>query len=186
MNKDDSLDNSFRIPKGYFDLEQPPSGHRDRFIERLGREIPLANPNDTHKIRSLWRISVVAAGLLLLVTVSGIMWLQLKQDLPDLSDYSPEISATSQHFDRLLTQKIRLLNAENSEAAKPIVNDALIQLKQMETDYQQMELDILNGGNSNLILKAMIQNFQTRIELIESVINQIENLKITHYENEIL
>ena len=186
MNKDDLIDNDFKMLKGNFDLEQPPAGHRDRFIERLEREIPLDNPETKPKIRNLWRISVVAAGLILLVTVSGITWFSFTNNSPVLSEYSPEISSTSEHFDRIINQKIQVLNAEKSEVAKPMVKAVLLQLKDLESDYQKMEHDILSGGNSNLILKAMIQNFQTRIDLIESVINQIEILKITHHESEIL
>ena len=48
----------------------------------------------------------------------------------------------------------------------------------MEKDYKELERNLIQGGNSKLILSAMITNFQTRINLLNAVLNQIETIKI--------
>jgi len=61
----------------------------------------------------------------------------------------------------------------------------MIQLKKLETNYKQLETDLINGGNDKLILSAMITNFQTRIDLLQDVINQIETIKnLKNYNDE--
>jgi hypothetical protein len=39
-----------------------------------------------------------------------------------------------------------------------------------------MEAAMINGGNTKLILQAMVQNYTTRIELLEEVIHQINTI----------
>lgn len=61
----------------------------------------------------------------------------------------------------------------------------MLQLKKLDKDYQKMQQDLLQGGNSKLILSAMITNFQTRIDLLNEVLEEIEDIKILkNYENE--
>ncbi len=58
-----------------------------------------------------------------------------------------------------------------------MVDDTIIQLNKLETNYQKLEQDLLNGGNSKIILNAMIINFQTRIDLLKEVLNNVKEIK---------
>ncbi|MGB6150661.1 MAG: hypothetical protein WBG48_01610, partial [Pricia sp.] len=58
-----------------------------------------------------------------------------------------------------------------------IIDDSMAQLKKLEADYAQLEQDLVNGGNSKLLLSAMITNFRTRIDLLQDVMDKIESLK---------
>ena len=59
------------------------------------------------------------------------------------------------------------------------------ELRTLDSDYNKMVQDLLDGGNSKLILSAMITNFQTRIDLLNEVLEQIEEIKnIKNYGNE--
>ena len=61
----------------------------------------------------------------------------------------------------------------------------MIQLNKLEINYKKLEQDLLNGGNSKLILSAMITNFQTRIDLLQEVMDKIENIKtFKNYDDE--
>jgi len=60
----------------------------------------------------------------------------------------------------------------------------LAQLHRLENDYKDMEEDLVNGGDSKMILSAMITNFQTRIELLKEVLSQIENIKNLKSQND--
>ena len=55
-----------------------------------------------------------------------------------------------------------------------------------ENNYKELELDLINGGNSKLILSAMITNFQTRIDLLQDVLQQVEEIKNIDHENTII
>ena len=53
----------------------------------------------------------------------------------------------------------------------------MVQLKKLKNNYGLLEKDLINGGNSKLILSAMITNFQTRIDLLQDVLDKIETIK---------
>ena len=76
------------------------------------------------------------------------------------------------------------LNSEKSPETERIINDTMLQLKKLELNYTEMEQDLINGGNGKLILSAMITNFQTRIELLNEVMTQIENIKTIKNTND--
>jgi hypothetical protein len=52
----------------------------------------------------------------------------------------------------------------------------------LETDYKKLEQDLIQGGDSKLILSAMITNFQTRIDLLREVMERVEEVK--QFKNE--
>ena len=71
----------------------------------------------------------------------------------------------------------------SSPETQPLIEDTLLQLEKLESDYVRMEQDLVAGGNSKMILSAMIQNFQTRIDLLQEVMKRIEEVKQFKNEN---
>ena len=102
-----------------------------------------------------------------------------------MAKISPEVSNSQVYFASLIEDRVKLLENESSPEAQKIISDTMIQLKKLETNYKQLETDLINGGNDKLILSAMITNFQTRIDLLQDVINQIETIKnLKNYNDE--
>ncbi len=102
-----------------------------------------------------------------------------------MAKISPEVGNTQVYFASLIEDQVKLLENESSPEAQKIISDTMIQLKKLETNYKKLETDLLNGGNDKLILSAMITNFQTRIDLLQDVINQIETIKnLKNYNDE--
>jgi len=186
MRKDNDLDSLFHKLDGAFDQELPRDGHEQRFEVKL-KELSKKGPPtlDLSKFRS-WNPMAIAASLLLLVSISGLTWTAVRPETNSLTAYAPEISATSDYFGNLISQRVILLRSENSEQIKPVVEAAIAQLKDLESDYHVLEKEVLAGGNTELILKAMLRNFQTRLALIESVLKQIEHLKEIQNDEQIL
>ena len=84
-----------------------------------------------------------------------------------------------------IEDQIKELENESTPETKILVDDAMIQLNKLEINYKKLEQDLLNGGNSKLILSAMITNFQTRIDLLQEVMDKIENIKtFKNYDDE--
>jgi hypothetical protein len=94
-----------------------------------------------------------------------------------VAEISPEVSETSNYFANLVNQQVKELELESSPETQPLIEATLRQLDQLESDYRKMEQDLVGGGNSKLILGAMIRNFQTRIDLLQDVMMQIEQIK---------
>ncbi|RRQ47657.1 hypothetical protein DZC72_16875 [Maribacter algicola] len=179
----DNLENLFKTLQGRFDTEEPALGHQERFLAKLNKANQTVSLSKTHFI--WWKPLSIAASMALLVALAyGAM--DSNPSLEEqVAEISPEAANTQFYFASLIEQQIKELEAEETPETRKIISDTLDQLKKLEQDYKMLENELLNGGNSKLILSAMITNFQTRIDLLNDVLNQIETIKnIKNYDDE--
>ena len=148
--KKDSIDTLFKNLKDSFDLENPEEGHELRFLDKLKSQKEPVSP------------------------VRKKSYASVDQQVVSIS---PEISKTEFYFANVIQQEINKLQNENTPATKKIIEDTMKQLITLEKDYGKLEKDLINGGNSKFILSAMITNFQTRIDLLADVLQQIDEIK---------
>lgn len=174
--KKDNLQVLFDKLQNDLDFAEPANGHQQRFLDILNKSKGVASIAPEKK-QSWLRILSIAATIAILLSI-GIAQFNTSSSIEEkVAQISPEASKTQFYFTSLIEEQVKELNSEQSPENERIINDAMIQLKKLETNYSEMEQDLLNGGNSKLILSAMITNFQTRIELLNEVMTQIENIK---------
>ncbi len=162
-----------------FDFEEPTQGHEDRFLGKLNASKGIVGIQKRKK--SIWKpLSIAAAALVLIALSIGKFNSQLTIE-EQVAEISPEVSNSQFYFASLIEEQVKQLESETGPETKQIVDDTMVQLKKLESDYQQLEKDLINGGNSKFLLSAMITNFQTRIDLLQEVLNQIETIK--NYKN---
>jgi flagellar biosynthesis chaperone FliJ len=183
MKKENNIEELFKNLKGEFDHKEPSAGHQDRFLAKLNTLREEASSVEEspiialHKNRTKWfKYASMAAALALLLTV-GWLFFNTPSKQEQLAEISPEISNTQVYFTSLIKEQVALLEAQGTPETKVLITDTLIQLQRLEKDYQKLENDLLSGGNSKFILSAMITNFQTRIDLLNEVMTQIESIK---------
>ncbi|AWX45660.1 hypothetical protein HME9304_02687 [Flagellimonas maritima] len=171
----ENLEELFKKLQDKFDFEEPINGHRERFLEKLNQSngvVPIKRNKFTW-----WRPLSIAASIVLICMI-GIQLFNTEQSVRrQVVEISPEVSRTESYFASLIEVQVQLLKNEKSPATAKLVDDTLSQLKKLESDYKALEKELLNGGNSKLILNAMITNFQTRIDLLQEVLTSVENIK---------
>jgi len=174
--KKDIIDELFEELKDTMDFEEPSKGHQQRFLNKLN-ESNSSTTLETGNNNSWLRILSVAATVAVLLSI-GIFQFNSSNSVKDkVAKISPEASKTQFYFANLIEEQINELNSEKSPETEKIIYDAMAQLKKLELNYLKMEQDLLDGGNNKLILSAMVTNFQTRIDLLNEVMIQIENIK---------
>lgn len=179
----DNLENLFRNLEGQFDTEEPNHGHEQRFLEKLNQSKRTVTMTRTQF--NWWKPLSIAASLAFLIAlVYGK--LDFNPSLEEqVAEISPEVANTQFYFASLIEEQVKELEAEDSPETKQIISDTMSQLKKLEKDYKVLESELLDGGNSKLILSAMITNFQTRIDLLNDVLDQIETIKnLNKYDDE--
>ncbi|WP_027067744.1 hypothetical protein [Maribacter sp. Hel_I_7] len=181
--KKDTIDELFNKLQDIIDYAEPTNGHQQRFLEKLNESKGATKL--TPKKNNSWLLFLsVAASIAILLSV-GIFQLNTASSIDDkVAEISPEASKTQFYFANLIEEQINELNSEKSPETEKIINDTMTQLKKLQLNYTKMEQDLLNGGNSKLILSAMITNFQTRIDLLNEVMIQIENIKSIKKSND--
>ena len=169
------LDKLLKSLDGSFDIHEPARGHQDRFLTRLNAD---DKTNDKTNIFSIvWKpLLAIAAGLVIFLGVYGGATSTISAE-NDLASVSPELAETQDFFTATINEELKKLNAERSPLTEDIIYHAMRQLSQLEKDYQSLKLDLKESGNDMRVIYAMISNFQSRIDLLTEVLDQIDDLK---------
>ncbi|UOB18241.1 hypothetical protein [Abyssalbus ytuae] len=187
MNNSDNLENLFKGLKGQFDVEEPGTGHQDRFLQKLSNHTEIKTLAPPRKSINWWKPLSIAAAIALLFTLGIKLTNNLKQN--EIVEVPEEVEKARFYFTSLINSEIEKINAEATTDTKKIIDDAMFQIKKLEDDYKTLENDLIENGNTKQLIHAMITNFQTRVNLLEDVLEQIENvkqLKQTEHENIII
>ncbi|WP_339713150.1 hypothetical protein [uncultured Kriegella sp.] len=182
MMKKENLENLFAELRESLDHNEPASGHKERFFEKLNSE--RKSISTMGKGRTPWLKALsIAASLTLIISIGTYITNAEPTIEEQVARISPEASNSQFYFANLIEEQVKKLKKEGSPETKKIIDDTLLQLKKLEKDYNQLEQNLIQGGNSKLILSAMITNFQTRMDLLNDVLNQIETIKIIKNNN---
>ncbi|WP_420322143.1 hypothetical protein [Flagellimonas sp.] len=174
MSKD-NLEQLFERLHGEFDIEEPKGGHQERFLEKLNQSNGVVT---LKKRRATWWKPLSIAASIVLLCVLGLKVFNSQPTLSEqVVEISPEVSQTEFYFANLVEEQVQQLKEGRSPETAKLVDDTLFQLQKLEDNYQTLEQELVNGGNSKIILNAMITNFQTRIDLLKEVLTNIENIK---------
>ncbi|WP_461533641.1 hypothetical protein [Sinomicrobium sp.] len=179
--KKDAIDELFDKLKGQFDTKTPSADHRDRFLEKLSQPVEQTKSVAPGKLLSLLPI---AASLLVLLSVGWMLFQSLpgspEHTLPETEEVqpNPELQKTQYYFSSLIREELQKIRETATTAeTRIIMEDALDRLALIESDYDKLEKELQRNGYSKKLLHAMITNFQTRITLLQNVMEQIEQTK---------
>jgi len=165
-----NIDEYFANNQGKFDLAEPDAGHFDRFKARLESQ-----DTDSKKGGSFsYYLMAVAASVLL---VFGY-WLgnyNSNQGL-QLADVSPKMEETQNFYVSTIQKEIQLISGKRTEVNKKIIDDAFRQLEILETNYQKLTLELRESNADKRVVHAMITNFQSRLVVLQNLMDQLEEL----------
>jgi len=175
---ENNLNTLFKNLNADFNTEEPNLGHQNRFLEKLNSQNTKKEiPNKSSKsLRRLWRpLTGIAASIALLITV--FIGIQNDSTPKGLASISPEMATTQDFFTNTITSELEKLNSEESPEFQNLIVDALFQIKILEENYKELTVDLKESGDDKRVIYAMISNFQNRIDLLQNVVEQIDNLK---------
>ena len=180
--KKDNLNTLFKNLEKDFNIEMPNLGHEQRFLNKLNSESVAKGIKPS---RNLWKPLIgIAASIALLISLS--IGFQQDSTTNDLASISPEMANTQSFFTNAIAEELDKLEAETSPEVQILIKDAMIQMNILENDYEKLKQNLTESGEDKRVIYAMISNFQNRIELLQNVLQQIEDvkqLKNNTYEN---
>jgi len=171
MKQKDSLEQLFERLEGTFDIHETSANHQRRFLEKLNTQAAV-----TKRKPNIWRPLSIAASIVLLVC-AGIFLQTDDTDAEGLASVSPEMEQTQSFFTTAISQELETLKSFEDLDSKALIEDTLKRLEILESDYDQLKIDLVESGNDKRVISAMITNFQNRIELLQQVIENIEEIK---------
>ncbi|RXP57618.1 hypothetical protein EC396_06590 [Lutibacter sp. HS1-25] len=179
----DHLENKFKTLENQFDIEEPDFGHFDRFEAKLNNTKPKTRNNIIKLIITI----AVAASVVLFVGI----WIgknQNSQKGMQLASVSSEMKETQSYFVTVIEKELYTIDNERNKDTEKLISDGLNQLTKLEIAYNKLTLELKESTEDKRIIFAMISNFQQRIDVLQSLLLQIETvkkLKNQHNENHI-
>ncbi len=159
-----------------FDVAEPKDGHQERFVEILKKEKSSFRTSGG-RVRMLWSpLLGAAAAILIIFMVAGSSFGNLTND-GDLAGISPEMKETHEFYTNLIKTELAKVEEANTPQTEAVVNDALAQMEKLDQEYERLKKDLKNSGQDKRVIYAMISNLQQRIDVLTSVMEQIENIK---------
>lgn len=166
--------------RSVWDTHTPPSGHRERFINKLtARSSNASSEKSSQKNRPIlihlnkaWWMAAASVA----IVVSVLFWNQPTLKARDLGDVSEKMAQVEEFFRETLAHEVILLEEQKNEKTKVIIERAFDDMKKIEADYEKLRHDLATSGSDTRVIRAMIENFQKRIEVLEYVITQIEQM----------
>lgn len=129
----------------------------------------------------------VAAAVALLLTAGGVAGAYLtksSQSVKSLADVSPEHAEMETYFTTQVDEKLAKLASYQQDGS--VKND----LQELDRVYEQLKLELKEAppGAENKVIEAMIENYQTKIDILEQVLEKVEDATPTNLktaENEV-
>lgn len=150
-----------------FDFHEPHSGHLARFERKIN------GAKKTNK--TSWKWLSVAASVVLVIG----FWLGSthQKRMIDLADVSPKLEEVQEYFVNTIHQELKTVEKNRSLETESIIEEALDQLEELEDNYRLFILELNAEGNKSKIINSMIRNYQQRLQILENVLQQIEQIK---------
>lgn len=165
FDKMDRLEQYIRENREQFDSRNPDpaiwSAIESRLPQREARRI------------SIWKITSAAAVALVFILSGVIVGLRMNEPQGALTAEYVEYQETKQYYSNQLQQRVNALSAYEPD------EDVYADLNELQDVYDQLTTELEDGlaPNQNDIIQALIQNYQTRIELLERVLERLEESK---------
>ena len=170
-------------------FEQFISENREQFDSRnpdpaIWSAIESRLPKREARRISIWKVTSAAAVGLVFILSGVIVGMKMNQPQAGMTAEYVEYQEAKQYYSNQLEQRVNALATYEPDP------DVYSDLEELQNVYDQLTTELEDGmaPNQNDIIQALIQNYQTRIELLERVLNRLEEgreqMKLTSEEDE--
>lgn len=123
-----------------------------------------------------WKLGIAASMLLVVGAMAGLLFSAAPSNTssdPAYASISPEFKEAEQFYRNQYNEKRAIL------VSMPIEESLEDDLKEFDEIISEMKIDLKNvpAGNRERIISAIIKNYQTKIEVLERVLDRLEGLE---------
>lgn len=171
-----NIDEIIRKNKEFFEGKEPMDGHLDRFNWKLEKRL---HSHDTK--RSILPYLLKAAVVTLLVTLSSLWtwdhFIRADSKRMTLGQVSPQYKEVESYYvHQVNLMESELLNVDlkdNPEQKQILVKE----MKSMDSVYVQLQKELKVNPNDERIINAMIEHYQTKVEVMSYIVNQLKAIR---------
>jgi hypothetical protein len=170
-----TIEDIIRNNRDFFEDKEPSEGHFDRFSVKL--EIRC---NSRANKRSIVPYLLRAAVVTLLVTLSSLWtwdhFIRQGSGRMTLGQVSPQYREVENYY----LHQVNLMEGEivNTDLNNAEQKDVLIkEMKSMDSVYVSLQKELKANPNDERIINAMIEHYQTKLEVMTYIVNQLKTLR---------
>jgi hypothetical protein len=178
-----NIEEIIRKNKGLFEDKEPMDGHFERFNWKLEKRF---HSNATK--RSIVPYLLKAAVVTLLVTLSSLWtWDNFiradkgKMALGDVSPQYKEVENYYVHQVNFMENELQTVDFGNNAEQKVMLQK---EMKSMDSVYVQLQKELKANPNDERIINAMIEHYQTKLEVLTYLVNQLKAIRNNNQNNQ--
>ena len=95
----------------------------------------------------------------------------------DLADVSPKMEEAQNFYLASIQKEVETIKTRKTPANQKIIDDAFVQLELLETNYRKLTLELKESNADKRVIYAMITNFQTRLQILQNLMDQLEEFE---------
>lgn len=172
-----TIEEIVRNSRDFFEAGEPSEGHFERFSRKLEIRFGTVTPVKRSIVPYLLKAAVVT----LLVTLSSLWtWDNFirpdsrRMALGDVSSEYREVENYYIHQVNLMENEIGNIEFMNDQEHR----DAMMtELKGMDSVYVQLQKELKANPGDERIINAMIEHYQTKLEVMTVIINQLKAIR---------
>lgn len=168
-----NIEDFFKEHREAFDMKEPDTGHFERFQAKLSQE------DKSHRKGGMpWYVLAIAASVLLFF---GYWMGYHNQSVPnkgvELAEVSPQMKETQNFYLASIQKEIVEIREKQTPENQKIIDDAFKQLELLETNYRGLTLELKESNADKRVIYAMITNFQSRLLVLQNLMDQLEEFE---------
>lgn len=160
----------------FFETAEPYEGHFERFNRKLEMRFHSGGVK-----RSIVPYLLKAAVVTLLITLSSLWtwehFLRPDVDRMTLGDVSPQYREVENYYIyqvNLLEDEIESVNISDDPEHKEMLTR---EMRSMDSVYVQLQKELKANPDDERIISAMIEHYQTKLEIMTFIINQLKSIR---------
>ena len=182
--EDKNIEQFIQNNREAFDNCEAPAGLWDKIDKSLGKEIKH-NPEPDEiiikfKKSSISRLKIwaMAASLFLLIGYISVFYLNNKSDSTEqiVAEVAPQYGDKMVQYTSLIESKREEI--KQIETHDPVMyKEFATEIEKLNQDYQNLQMELTETPNQEDLVKAMIQNLQVQLDILNRQLKIIEKVK---------
>lgn len=171
-----TIDDLIRSNRNYFE-DEPAEGH----FERFSRKLEMRFGTGTVVKRSIVPYLLRAAVVTLLVTLSSLWtwdhFIRPGRNRMTLSEVSPQYREVENYYIhqvKLMESEMGSVEFSDNPEQKVML---LTEMKSMDSVYVSLQKELKANPNDERIINAMIEHYQTKLEVMTLILNQLKAIR---------
>lgn len=172
-----NIEDIIKDNKDFFEEAEPSNGHLERFNRKLEQRFQVRSIK-----RSIVPYLLKAAVVTLLITLSSLWtwdhFLRPANSRMTLGQVSPQYKEVENYYVHqvnMMEGEIENVDLKNGSEQKEML---LKEMKTMDSTYVSLQKELKANPNDERIINAMIEHYQTKLEVMTYIVNQLKSIRI--------